>query len=222
MTETALASGDVEHFLSRSYAAVPASCGSARADVAAFLSTAGADTEAVDVALLAASELVTNGLVHHEVRAGEQLCVDVQVMPGPGGAWIRLTVVDGGPGRLRMPTGLDDGGERGRGLLLLRGLGVIVRDAPPIHPQGYEVSAIFPADGVARRRVCGCGCTRSTPDSPSQCLLLVPDSPDTEVMDSAYGVLSRAVCDPCRAHTPLRAGSPTPIDHNVTYIGVGA
>jgi anti-sigma regulatory factor (Ser/Thr protein kinase) len=217
VTETTLAGGEVEPYLSKSYLAVPASCGSARADIAAFLSATGVDTEAVDVALLAASELVTNGLIHHEVRDGERFCVNVRVTSGPGGAWILLTVVDGGAGRLRTTTRFDDGDECGRGLILLRGLGVVVSDAPVVRGRGYEVTARYPADGVARKRVCGCGCTISMPGALAHCLLLVSDPQDSAVLSNVDEVLSRPVCDPCRSHTPLRAGSHTSNDHGSTY-----
>jgi len=180
------------------YPAVAASCGRARGDVAQELIEAGADADAVEVAELAVSELFTNGLTHHQVNAGEAIRLVVRTARGSQGVWVVLTVVDGGRGFLgRDETDSADTDEHGRGLLLIRGLGVRVGGRRV--PGGYLVRARFPVDAGLRTRVCGCDCAAYGHRGRGVCLVLRPAVEDAGGVAAEPDFTPAAACPPCGA-----------------------
>ena len=85
---------DVQASLSESYAAVPASLVRARRAVAALALAAGATAEQLDAVLLAASEALTNAIVHaYRDRSG-----DIHVTAAVAGGELWLLVADDGDG----------------------------------------------------------------------------------------------------------------------------
>jgi anti-sigma regulatory factor (Ser/Thr protein kinase) len=193
------------------YPAVAASCGLARADAAKALTCAGADDDAIEVGVLVISELTTNALIHHDVRHGELIELRVRLKPGPGGVWAELSVLDGGQGAIGVGLAADSAEhEDGRGLFLIRGLGV--RVAGHRVRTGYLVRAAFPLDGAVRERVCRCDCAafghadrwvcRSVAQSAATSVAVAGQCAESVLMP---------VCSPCgilreRARQPLSGG----------------
>jgi anti-sigma regulatory factor (Ser/Thr protein kinase) len=185
--------------LVRSYPAVAEQCGQVRRDVAAALGAVGLESDAVFDARTVVSELFGNALSHHVVRAGERVGVVVRAVAGPGGAWVRIGVVDAGCGTLRRsrPQGGGAGqAEHGRGLHVVRGLGM--RLTEQILPSGYQVCASFPVDAAVRARVCRCDCVGYRHEGWRVCRWVLEPGEDPDQGPGDYAPWP--LCRPCREH----------------------
>jgi hypothetical protein len=188
----------ISHVLS--YPARGSSCALMRRDTAEFLRDVNLDErmvdDAVELAVLVVSELATNGLAHHRVGAREQLDLMVFVRPGVYGTWVVVSVTDGGRGRIG--TGVnagDDASERGRGLMLLRCLGV--RLSGQAQRDGYRVTASFPVDAGARTRVCRCDCDDRGHEVYGVCRTVVPAAAKGRTVEAIPELGEWTVCLPC-------------------------